>query len=362
MRVGIAGGGSAGLLAACRLSQEGFQVELFEEDSEVGYPEHCTGIVRSDFFDTIRYPELSRLVLAKYSGGSLHIGYNTASIGIDTGSVKALMIDRPGYERSLSEIAESNGVRIYKSSKVSIRKRDEKYALLSQGALQSFDLVIGARGARANPFLRLLPGMQARVKLNQGISEEFVNVLASQDTPGFFGWLAPYGGGKFAKVGLAARSRVHRRSIASILSRFGIESEILGYYGGLVVVGGVTRASPDSNYLPLGDEGGQVKPLTGGGLDLAAFAVNSMLHDLVNGDTSLSGYKAWLRKLKQSLMASEIAARVLFGMPISLKWKLAHSLLDSPGVSRVLAASDFDEHSAVLKELAVSRLTAALIG
>ncbi|MEM0121448.1 MAG: NAD(P)-binding protein, partial [Thermoprotei archaeon] len=69
MDIFIVGGGPAGLLAAAKLSEAGFRVTLFEEHVKVGFPEHCTGIVRDDFIRLTGYSELESVVLGKYTGG-----------------------------------------------------------------------------------------------------------------------------------------------------------------------------------------------------------------------------------------------------------------------------------------------------
>ncbi|WP_158308281.1 NAD(P)/FAD-dependent oxidoreductase [Fervidicoccus fontis] len=45
MKTGVIGGGISGLLTSIRLSESGCNVYLYEEHTEVGLPEHCTGIV-----------------------------------------------------------------------------------------------------------------------------------------------------------------------------------------------------------------------------------------------------------------------------------------------------------------------------
>jgi len=350
----VVGGGPAGLLAACKLSEAGFDVTLYEEHKTVGYPEHCTGIVRSDFLSMSGYSDLESLELSRYKGG--RVVMEGREFSIDTGTVKAVMIDRPAYEAKLAEIAASSGVRIRLGSRVDILFHAGKPVIRTSEGLEIPDMVIGARGPWYNPALRVLPGLQARVRLQERVDPSSVTVFFSRGLPGFFGWLAPYSEGRYAKLGLAATTKNLRALLPEIARMSGVKHELLGYFGGRVVVGGVYTNGSSPGYVPVGDEAGLVKPLTGGGLGLGARGVLELSSSLGRGDLSLRRYRYWLAKTKQSLLFSEIVGRFVFSLPSSLKAKAFEHTFSIPGFGRVLRASDFDDHMSAILSLMRSSL------
>lgn len=343
----MVGGGPAGLLAACKLSEAGFNVILYEEHKKIGYPEHCTGIVRSDFLSMSGYSDLGSLEISRYTGGEVVM--EGREFSVDTGAVKALMIDRPGYEAKLAEIAESTGVRIRLGCKADILLRGKKPTIRTREGLETPDLVIGARGPSYNPALRVLPGLQARVRLQERVDPSRVRVFFSRRLPGFFGWLAPYSEGRYAKLGLAAATKNVRALLPEIAKMSGVRHELLGYFGGKVVVGGAYTIGSMSDYVPVGDEAGLAKPLTGGGLGLGAKGVLELSSSLYRGDLSLRQYRLWLAKTKRSLFFSEIIGRLVFNLPPAVKTRAFERVFNFPGLGSALRVSDFDDHlSAIL--------------
>lgn len=354
MNVFVVGGGPAGLLAAAKLSELGFRTTLVEEHAKLGYPEHCTGIVRDDFVRLVGYSELERVVLAKYTGGCVSLELGGQLYRVETSRVKAIMINRPLYERMLGELASAAGARIVLGKKADIVKVDGSYRVRLDGETVRPDLVIGARGPRANPNLRVITGLQAYVASNRKLEEDKVYVTFSSLFPDFFGWAAPYGDGCRAKVGLASSSKNLRSLLGMVSEGFlGTDYRVEGYFGGPVVVGsrGFASALGEANYVPVGDEAGLVKPLTGGGLDLGVFAVNRLIEDLRRG-LGLKRYRRWLYGVKLKIIGAQAARSVFFGHR-SFGRSVAQRLLGYPELASVLRRSDFDDHVDVLLKAAL---------
>ncbi|PSN85954.1 hypothetical protein B9Q02_04175 [Candidatus Marsarchaeota G1 archaeon BE_D] len=350
-KIFIVGGGPAGLLLASKLSERGFKVTLFEEHKMIGYPEHCTGIVRTNFFELLGYKKLNSLILAKYMGGQIIEEPCNKKFELFISQVKAVMIDRPNYEKTLTEIALSNGAQILLGKRAQIINHDGKAVVKTGIERFNGDLVIGARGPRANPNLKVLHGVQAKIKFERPIEENHVTVVFSHKIPKFFGWIAPYEQGNYAKVGVATLSSSVRQSLLHILSLIKDKYSIQGYFGGPVVVGGIGKNALYANYLPVGDEAGHVKPLTGGGLDLAAVAALKIVEDLKSDNDNFVCYKTWWRSVKRSLLFSEIVGNIFFGLPFQLRTAWINKLIEKPYVKKVLEMGDFDDHSKVLLTL-----------
>ncbi|MCL5788310.1 MAG: NAD(P)/FAD-dependent oxidoreductase [Candidatus Marsarchaeota archaeon] len=350
MNVAVLGAGPAGLLAACGLSQAGYSVTVFEEHPRVGFPEHCTGIVRHDFFEAAGHPELEKLVLAGYTGGYVKAGEGGVH-RFSAGVTKAVMMDRPGYEAALYEAASSSGVGFELKSRASVVPVKGGYGVAWPGSRRVFDLVVGARGPAANTSLRTIPGLQARVELDSRLEPDSVYVLFSRGIPGYFGWIAPYDAGAWAKVGLASYAGGLTGRLRTLFKAFGVSGRVKGYFGGRVVVGGAPVEVKRLNYVALGDEAGQVKPMTGGGLGLGMMGAKTLVSDLRRGDLTLADYRRWHRRLRGSLRLTEAMFRLILSTPCSIKDRMLEVASGSPATQMVLRESDFDDHSGVLWNL-----------
>lgn len=350
MDVLVVGGGPAGLLAAAKLSEAGFKTTLVEEHLRLGYPEHCTGIVRDDFIGLVGYKELESIVLAKYSGGYVCLELGSKPYAIETNRVKALMIDRPLYERLLGELASAAGAQMILGKRAEIFKANGSfYAKVGNEVLKP-GLIIGARGPAANPNLKVIRGLQAYVSSAKRLEEDKVYVAFSSLFPDFFGWVAPFSDGFSAKVGVASSVGQLKRSLNVLSKAFlGEGYSVRAYFGGLVVVGsrGFASSFGEGNYVPIGDEAGLVKPLTGGGLDLGVFCVNELVGDLKRNGLELKRYRKWLYRTKLKILAAQLIGRGFFGSKLFGKTVLGRLLKDRD-LATILRSSDFDDHVGTL--------------
>ncbi len=350
MNVFIVGGGPAGLLAAAKLSETGFNVTVIEEHRKLGFPEHCTGIVRDDFIRIIGYHDLQSIVLAKYTGGYVSLELGGTKYHVDTKNVKAIMIDRPLYERVLGEYAVASGAKLILGRPASIIKKNGEYCVKTDSSVIKPDLVIGARGPRANPNLNVITGLQAYVRSVPKLQENELYVTLSSSFPDFFGWVAPYNDGRVAKVGIASSNRNLRRLLDMVGQNFiGSSYIVQSYFGGLVVIGfrSPIQRFGVSSYIPVGDEAGLVKPLTGGGLDLGVFGVYRLTEDLRRGDFSLLGYRKWLYKTRLRLFWSQMARRLFFTSR-KINVDLLTKIFEQEELATILQKADFDDHVGVL--------------
>ncbi|PSN91984.1 hypothetical protein B9Q03_02655 [Candidatus Marsarchaeota G2 archaeon OSP_D] len=346
MNIFVVGGGPSGLLAAAKLSEAGFKVTVIEEHSKVGFPEHCTGIVRENFVNLVGYSDLKSIILAKYTGGYVSLELGNEIHHVDTGSIKAVMIDRPLYERVLSDYASCAGAQIILGKPAKIVRAGDSYAVKFGDRIFKPDLIIGARGPRANPNLKVITGLQAYVLSPKSLEQGSLYVAFSRFFADFFGWVAPYGDGTLTKVGVASASKNLRWSLIRLGQTFlGANYKVKTYFGGLVVVGAkeFIPNTGGSNYVPIGDEAGLVKPLTGGGLDLGVLGVKNLVEDVRLGGLGLEKYRMWLRKSRFRLFEAQILRGILFN-PHGINKILLTRLLKTQGLGNSLKQADFDDH------------------
>src|SRR5437899_4079212 len=111
----VVGGGPGGLFVAERLAAAGVRTIVCEEHGTVGDPVHCTGILAAESFDEFDLPRdavLNTLTAARFvSPSGITIGYNT-------GTPLAAVIDRPAFDRSLARRTEAAGAEIRPGARV----------------------------------------------------------------------------------------------------------------------------------------------------------------------------------------------------------------------------------------------------
>ncbi|PYR25557.1 MAG: hypothetical protein DMF92_20335 [Acidobacteria bacterium] len=137
----IVGGGPGGLMAAERLACRGAGVLLCEEHSTIGDPVHCTGILAAESFEEFDLPRdatLNALTSARFvSPSGMTVTYSTPS-------PLATVIDRPAFDRALSERAIGAGAALRTGVRVSEVEIDPSgvYALVGESWVRARLLVL----------------------------------------------------------------------------------------------------------------------------------------------------------------------------------------------------------------------------
>ncbi|MEM1619158.1 MAG: NAD(P)/FAD-dependent oxidoreductase [Fervidicoccaceae archaeon] len=351
-RVAVVGAGPWGLLLAESLASSNCDVVVFEEHSRVGLPRHCAGIVSTRVFSSLGEPiecveaEHRSLRVVTRLGGELRL----------RGSPLLVSLERVCLEEVLLERAERAGADVRLG--VRVERFGEKGEVVVEGGVERFDHVVLAFGARSelSPLLweRVrsgLPGLNAVVELEEPpLDGSEVLVLVDHSIArGFFSWFAPLGGRR-ALVGLASESwRGGRRRLeAAVKAAVGAKvRSFLNLFGGVVLRGPPLRRLWAGRVTVVGDAGGLVKPLTGGGLYSA-----SLVAERVKG----ASCEEALRELRLAL--SDEARRLRLSRPLAeivhdpANEGLVDSIISALGSSGLPELLDFDEHERVLSLLA----------
>ncbi|MCD6324098.1 MAG: NAD(P)-binding protein, partial [Desulfurococcales archaeon] len=199
MRIGVVGGGPAGLLAANVLRGAGYSVEIFEEHGRVGVPRHCTGIISEEVLRGIRSivgSSIDNVVREAFTEYRV-VGPSGSEVVIELPG-RVYVTDRTGMEEVMLESAVSVGVATNLKTRVTHVTLDGKLHL--SGGSRAYDRVVLAEGAAMHHSLRLglcrkmvrLVGLQAFVEVHSPPDTVVVYALpeVSKD---FFGWVVPYG-------------------------------------------------------------------------------------------------------------------------------------------------------------------------
>jgi digeranylgeranylglycerophospholipid reductase len=266
----IVGAGPAGSYLSHMLAKQGFDVLNLEEHEEIGRPVECTGVVTERVFRYVRSKSIANTV----SGANILFPGNRAiKIGKQE---KTFVIYRDSFDKDVSGMAIGSGADVRLGARVrSVKVNDEcaEVEFRDSGSLttERARIVIGADGANSIVRKSLYTTRPSRVVSTYQVDASFtmqdqdrVSVfLGKSFSNGFFGWAVPTG--NITRIGLGSIRKGALPYFLKLIKQFSPEPRILGITGGPIPISYLHRTSGNRSLL-VGDAGGIVKPLTGGGI------------------------------------------------------------------------------------------------
>lgn len=256
----MSGPRTAGLIAEC-----GKSVKLVEENFDVGHPCKCTGLVSwriKELLPTL--PE--KLIVNMHREAKFHAPNGTS---FTVKSRKPVyLLDRPGLDRYLFDLASEAGAETMKSEKfLSYRLMDDHVEITTDKKTYKARILIGADGANSQVGKQAglvypenyLVGVQTTA---HGSFDKVELWFGSKVSPNFFAWVAPENE-SIARIGLAT-NRNSSKYYEEFL-KFRIGEVVKPDVGGVIRYGLMDRTSSD-RVMVVGDAACQVKPYSGGGI------------------------------------------------------------------------------------------------
>jgi len=351
----IAGGSVAGLSLASEASRRGLHVLVLEEHEEVGEPEKCDGLVSMRGLRRYGFAPRSHVVQSFVKEGVIH-SPSGHRVGVGSGALEVVVIDRSLYDKQLAGLAEEKGVQL--KTGVRVRGVSETDALIKVDADRVYECTyfVDATGPSSSPREGIIPATKYEIE-GDWIEEGTVEVFLDRGKyPGFFAWVIPFGGGR-AKVGAAGRSINPSRALDRFLE--GKPHKLLRKVAAPIYVGGPAEHFTLGRKVYVGESAGQVKPTTAGGIMTSvaggSIAARWLAETILLKEPSLlSKYQEeWMARFQREMRVM----RMLRGIFENLSNAEIDSLvieLSSPKTLTRLGRSDFDFHaSAILSALGV---------
>ncbi len=315
----IVGYGLAGTYLAYRLRRS-HNVVAFEEDEEVGRPNHCTGLVSESRF-RVFVPFSRDVVLNRYNAIRVTDLDGRFEVIIRLRGDRLVLVDRPRIERALHESCKQDVEVRFRSRVVDVMVRGDRVKLLlgnGQVVRESTRgcIVVVCEGSRQLLSSKILGlrsnhvhGVQCDCRVEElenrlmphSVSEITV-ILDERLSRSFFAWIVPIDERTF-RVGLGDRGRV--RALEALLRRLNAKP-VGSPFGGRIVIGPTSRALHVGNVLFVGDAASQTKPLTGGGIITSMYAC-TILSELIERrdvDVGREYERTWIRALGRNLMST----------------------------------------------------------
>lgn len=350
----IVGGGPTGSAAAAMLSRE-WDVAVLEEHDVSGLPIQCTGLVS---------PVVMKLAgsrqepLNAFRGAYIHFP-DGRRLSVMSPDVKAVVIDRAAFDQELAEKARDAGANfLYKHRYLGRRYDNYNHIHTDRGDMKC-RLLVGADGQKSRvaddigsrPPREWVRGMQVDIALPDG--SDLVDIhIGRKVAPGFFAWRMPCG--DFTRVGLCVAWEYGPPSsyLHNFLRKLGLEDiKVIARHSGKIPLGGRGRTYSDGALL-VGDAAGQVKPVSGGGLQPGLTAVRCLV------ETANEALR--LNKLNASyLKRYEKRWRGVLGRELDNGYRLRQiytsigddemnrvaEMVDRPDISEILNSGDIDHPS-----------------
>lgn len=259
----IAGGSIAGLLCAREVANKGHSVIVIEEDSEIGTPEHCGGLVSISGLENLGViPQ--RKTFEHIIDSAEIFAPGGKSFEINSAKQKVAAIRRRELDKQIAHQAQKNGAEI--RVRTSFNEAVGDKVKTSEGNIKC-KIVVDARGVSSlihKDRFGILSSAQYEV-YSDWIKKGKVEVYFDQEKyPGFFAWIIPSAEG-MGKVGVAGKGINASQAIEKFLSARGNYSVIRKIFAPIWVKGPIEQFV-SNKIVTIGDAAGQSKPTTAGGI------------------------------------------------------------------------------------------------
>ena len=366
----VIGAGPSGLIVAKEAARRGMDVLVVEEDSEIGVPCHCAGLLSLKGLERLNISTDGPYVQNMIQGAFFY-SPSGLSFKVERQSPVACVVDRSVFDKHLASQAIRLGAEIRLNNRVRGIRLEKNYVVVkSENEILKASMIIDAEGVSSrivkasglkpmNPS-HLLPGFQMDI-YGVDVNPNYVEVhVGSKVAPGFFAWVIPLSSNS-ARVGLACRKANPKELLRRFVERRfkGEEYKLLTSRSGIIVTSGPIEKTFVNRLLIVGDAAGQVKPTTGGGVILgglcgtiagkiAAEAVNLRKFD----ENFLRRYEeSWRRELGREFKYMLWARRILNALSDHMIDK-GFELIIKEGLHETISyKGDMDFQSSVILEL-----------
>jgi len=374
----IAGGSVSGLLAAREVAAKGLSVVVLEDDTEIGTPEHCGGLVSIAGIQNLGIVPSNDSIQnnIKYA----KISSPSKSFELNAEKQKVIVLDRRVFDKQIAFQAQKMGAEIrVRCSVLSISKKKEDveqdigddegcYVIKTSNGLLACKYFVDARGVGS--LIRhnrqgIFQSAQYEVYA-PWIIRDTIEVKFDRDKyPGFFAWIIPIGSER-GKVGVAGRSINAANVLKSYMdSKGGAYSVVRKVYAPIWIMGPMEHFVSGRNII-IGDAAGQTKPTTAGGIYscgmggiLAGRAI--AIAKQKNDDNLLHDYeKKWFSIFKSEFEKMLIIRKILERLDNKAIDEL-FSTLSEGEMELVSKMSDFDFHSTAISRILYSRSGSRII-
>jgi len=355
MEIVIVGAGPIGCYTAQLLKNNGIKARIIEENTEVGKPVRCAGLVGRQVFEKLLLP-LDRSSIVNQINGATFF-YSGESFQIMRNKV-AFVIDREKFDKNLSK-----GLNVECNKKIiAIKPKASGYILTARHEEIYADFIIGADGANSRireyvkcpvsdsgidcekDFIKNYLGVQYRMKLEENSFNKNTAYVYFRKGITFFTWVIPEGNGIF-RIGVASKNNA-RTYLNEFLRENKVDGEVIDKSAGIIPIG--LMRNYYKNIALVGDAAAQVKPLTGGGLYYGLKSAECLVECLKDG--KMADYEKRVKSLFGKEIRFGLKARRLYEKVNENEIKNLFNLFKQ-NYKFIEKAANFERHSVIFTEI-----------
>jgi len=275
----VVGAGPIGLRTATGLKQEGWDVTVLEEHSEVGVPANCSGLLSISGLEKNKIDYSDSLVNEIF--GAKIFAPNKIMMRIQRKEPVAVVVDRTKLDKNLEKKAEKKGVEIRKNTRMIDARKDTVFVQHEQrGEMLKTRFIVGADGAASKTRRLVMEKIdpKAFVRTIQvtakggSFEKDLVEVHFGDYCKGFFAWVIPENKNK-ARIGLGVSGQYNARDSFNKFVK-DMEIEVLSESAFVIPVTKPVKEIHKENILLVGDAAYQTKATTGGGIITGSVAAD----------------------------------------------------------------------------------------
>ncbi len=317
----VVGAAVAGSRTSELLAKDGRDVLLLEDNTEIGVPCKCTGIVSWRIKEVL--PNLPKEIVVNTLGRAKF--YSPSGINFSLRPRRPVyLLDRPGLDRFLFDQAVKAGAKVSLGERfLEYRKMNGHVKVKTDKGIHRSKILIGSDGANSTVGRQagftypknFLVGVQTTVTGSFDSTELW---FGSKNCPRFFAWLVPENN-ETARIGLATNPNPSRYYESFLLKRIGrVEKPDVG---GIIRFGLMKETAAD-NVMVVGDAACQVKPYSGGGIIFgltasevcASAAMKALDSKNFSGEFLMQNYDiVWKQKLGPAIKRGLALYKILTG-------------------------------------------------
>ncbi|HEX9677936.1 NAD(P)/FAD-dependent oxidoreductase [Nitrososphaera sp.] len=369
-QVAVAGGSISGLLAAREAAAGGASVVVLEEDTEIGTPEHCGGLVSMEGMKNLAMvPDAAAIENDRVKKAEIVSPF--AGFEVNAEKQKVVVLDRRALDKQAALQAQRAGAEIrVKCSVRSFRRDGPSYIIKTSEGDVTCDYFVDARGV-ASIINRNREGVLSSAQYEVFAPWIYRDTIAvafdSEKYPGFFAWVIPTGEGR-GKVGVAGRAINAASALKSYMDAKGSYSVVRKVYAP-IWVGGPLEHFTDGKTVIVGDAAGQTKPTTAGGIytcGMGGILAGRAIVGAISGSDKRLDYKPGWASIFGEEFEKMLLARRLFERLDNRAIGELFAAVPPEELQEASSTGDFDFHSAALSKVlsvkSAARMAKALIG
>lgn len=310
----VIGGSISGLLCAREIAKSGNHVLVIEEDSEIGTPEHCGGLVSMSALQELGIIPFKKTFDHLIEQAVIY-SPNGKRLTINSQKQQIAEISRRELDKQIAHQAQKNGAEI--KVRTSFQEFIKDGVRTNDGEIKC-KIVVDARGISSlihKDRTGVINSAQFEI-FAPWIRKGVVEIYFDQDKfPGFFAWVIPSDEGK-GKVGVAGKGINAAEALNEFLKDKGKFSTIRKIFAPIWIKGPIDKFV-SGNVVVVGDAAGQSKPTTAGGILSCGLggilAGQSISNYLKSGNAKdLEEYQnKWTKKFGKEFTKQSIARKFL---------------------------------------------------